>query len=174
MSLTDPLLPLLPRVHALQGWELRNAVEQFDDPSRPPSGVGPLYDESLYAMWCAEGRMPHSLRRLYYRELCGPAARFDASNGSCLGSDAYEWTLIHPEAKDRARAFVRTHIIARLAELYDDGQLVDHPILLGLQDEFVVVAAELGRAHEPDFDHEAWIEQNFEELFAPLREGYRP
>jgi hypothetical protein len=114
------------------------------------------------------------LRRLYYRELLRPASRFDDSNGGCLGADAYEWTVVHPKAEERARAFVATHAIAKLAELYDDGQIGENRWLLTLDDDFGVEAAENGCDREPDFDREAWTEKKFEELFAPLREGYRP
>lgn len=169
---TDYLIHLLPRLHSLEGEPLRAAVEHFQDPAHPVFATGPRYTESLYAMWCAEERMPVAYRRLYYRELHGPTARFDASNGYCLGADAYEWTLIHPKAVERARAYVRTCILARLAEFYDAGE--DHEMLDYLRDEANIEAAESGADREGDFDLELHEEQYFEALFAPLREGYKP
>lgn len=169
---TDYLLPLLPRLYSLEGEPLRAAVEQLQYPSHPVVSTGPLYTGSLYAMWCVEERMPVAYRRLYYRELHGPATRFDASNGNCLGADAYEWTLIHPKAVERARAYVRTCILARLAEFYDAGE--DHEMLEHLRDEAKIEAAESGADREGGFDLELYEERYFEELFAPLREGYRP
>lgn len=132
----------------------------------------PPTSKQHYHLWVIEEQLPVELRRLYYRELYGPASRFDANNGNCLGADAYEWTLIHPTAKDRARALCATYLIAMIKQLYDEG--VDHPILDHLRDQFSDQASEAGCNYEPDHDHEDWNEKSFDELFAPLEEGYKP
>lgn len=169
---TDYLLDLLPRIYSLNDADLRMAVDKFLDPDHPTFPTCPRYDSSLYAMWCAEERLPVAYRRLYHRELIGPAIRFDISNGNCLDYDAYEWTLIHPEAVDRAHAYVRTHILARLAEFYDAGD--DHVMLDYLRENAAIEAAETGADREGDFDLELFYESFFDYLFAPLREGYKP
>lgn len=135
-------------------------------------GCYPELKERLHYLWLVEERLPVELRRLYYRELYGPASRFDENNGNCLGSDAYEWTLIHPTAKERARALCATYLIAMTKQLYDEG--VDHPILDHLRDQFSDQASEAGCNYEPDHDHEDWNEKHFDQLFAPLEEGYKP
>lgn len=126
----------------------------------------------LRYLWVIEEQLPVELRRLYYRELYGPASRFDENNGNCLGADAYEWTLIHPSAKERARALCSTYLIAMIKQLYDEG--VDHPILDHLRDQFGDQASEAGCNYEPDHDREDWNEKHFDELFAPLEVGYKP
>lgn len=168
----EDIIKLLPQIHQVPKQSLRFLVDRLDDPDHKPSVTCPLYGESLYAMWCAEERMPVRLRRLYYRELLAPAYRFDESNGNCLGSDAYEWTLIHPRAEDRARAFVKTHALAKLCEIYDAGG--EHEVLDQFREEFSTAAAEAGADRELDHDPEQWQEDRFAELFGPLREGYKP
>ena len=135
-------------------------------------GCYPAIRERLDVAWLVEERLPVELRRLYYRELYGPASRFDESNGNCLGSDAYEWTLIHPTATERARALCATYLIAMIKQLYDEG--VDHPILDHLRDRFSDQASEAGCTYEVDHDQETWNEKHFDALFAPLEEGYKP
>jgi hypothetical protein len=135
-------------------------------------GCYPELKERLHHLWVIEEQMPVELRRLYYRELYGPASRFDENNGNCLGSDAYEWCLIHPTAKERARALCATYLIAMIKQLYDEG--VDHPILDHLRDQFSDQASEAGATMELDHDPCDWVEKSFNQLFEPLGEGYRP
>lgn len=132
----------------------------------------PDFSEELTELWFIEEELPAEFRRLYYRELCGTARRFDENNGHCLGADAYEWTLIHPSAKERARALCATYLIAMIKQLYDEG--VDHSILDHLRDLFSDQASEAGCNYEVDHDQETWNEKRFDELFAPLEEGYKP
>jgi len=166
MSNPKDLTSLYPDIYRLKFHELRDAIEAL---ARTP-GFLPLYRLSavLEAMWLYEEKMPESLRRLYYRELYGPATRFDASNGNVLDAAAYEWTIVHPTGIDRMRAFVSTHLIARLMEIYDAGEH-EHPVLERLTEEFGIAAAEYGADREACFDSEAWTEGKFEELFKPLR-----
>jgi hypothetical protein len=156
----DYPLPSVEETYRLDGNPLRKLVEYLVDPDHKPEETGPLYHTSEYAMWCAEERMPEHLRRLYFRELVG----------NCLPQAAYEWMSIHPGAVVRARAFVRTHVIARLCETYDAGG--EHPHLEKLREDFSIAAAEEGA--DRDFDLEDWEEDKFEDLFAPLRENYKP
>jgi hypothetical protein len=166
----DYPLPSVERTYTLDGNPLRKLVEYLVDPDQKPEDTGPLYHTSDYAMWCAEERMPERLRRLYSRELVGDCARFDKSFGNYLPQATYEWALIHPGT--RTKAFARTHVIARLCEIYDAGG--EHPHLEKLREDFSIAAAEEGVDRELDFNLEDWEEKKFDELFAPLREGYKP
>lgn len=132
----------------------------------------PRSDDYFNVLWQIEEELPVHLRRLYYRELLGKATRFDENNGNCLGSDAYEWTIIHPSAKDRAKALASTYLIAMLKLCYDEG--ADVPTLDGLRDTFSDQASEAGCGYELDHDSEDYAEKRFAELFAPLEVGYKP
>lgn len=168
ITLPDDLVDLYPDLWKLEGIALRHAVDQLLDPETESFATCPLYELSLFAMWDAECKLPVRLRRLYYRELLGPARRFDADHGNCLGDDAYEWTLVHASAEERAKAFVATHLIAKLKQLYDDG--TEHRVILGLAELYRDQASEAGCGYEPDHDWEAWEEGCFAELFAPLND----
>ena len=131
----------------------------------------PPASKRLHHLWVIEEQLPVELRRLYYHELLRPASAADDVCGG-IGNAAYEWSMIHPAAKERARALCATYLIAMIKQLYDEG--VDHYILDLLRSQFSDQASEAGCNYEPDHDQEAWDEKRFAELFAPLEEGYKP
>ncbi len=167
------------QLHPHHWWPLSPEARRWQRGGETYNGRGvaidlPPYTTDPQVMWDAEERMPVALRRLYYRSLLQPAFDFDEGNGNCLGADAYEWTVVHPKTQARARAFVSTHIIAALQELYTRSPNSDHPALEFLRGEFAAKAIAEGIGTKGYFDAEEWEREQFDDLFAPLKEGYKP